>query len=103
MGFKIEEILLAKAKELSIYVDFSDKSYDGDKEAPMDLIGFLVYLTDNFQPIVKEVEVTESEENGEALFLLAKLIDEQTYIGCDETTELMAKIKERFTIQRKVK
>lgn len=40
----IDEVLLNKAKELNLYVDFSDKEYDGDKEAPMDRIVFMEYI-----------------------------------------------------------
>src|SRR5688572_20425673 len=48
----VDEILLKAAKENNLYVDFSEISYDGEKEAPMDRIG----LIDYFLKRVKELE-----------------------------------------------
>lgn len=39
-----DEFLIKIAGKMGLYVDFSDKGYDGDKEAPMDRFGFLDYL-----------------------------------------------------------
>lgn len=41
---ELEEALLQIAKSTHAYVDFSDKTYDGDKETPMDAIGFIQFL-----------------------------------------------------------
>lgn len=59
----LEEILLNKAKELGVAVDFSNKSYDGDLDPPLDMIGFVEFIcnTDNLSVPNKEV----TDKSGE--------------------------------------
>lgn len=50
------------AKKHNLYVDFSNKGYSGDKEAPMDRIGLLDYILQNF--------ATETSSGVEAIEFL---------------------------------
>jgi hypothetical protein len=49
------------ARKMGIYIDFSDKQYDGDKEAPMDRFTFIQYLSDNYKKPQQEVSTPELE------------------------------------------
>lgn len=55
---ELKSFLSEKAIELNIYVDFSDKSYDGDKAAPMDLFGFVEYLCKQSSTSEEEKDLT---------------------------------------------
>jgi hypothetical protein len=55
----VDEFLLSKAKELDLYVDFSDEEYDGDKDAPMDRIGLLDYLLNKHEQPTQQPTITD--------------------------------------------
>lgn len=48
---QVDMKLLLIAKGLGLYVDLTDKKYEGDKEPPMDRIGLLDHLIYLVQPV----------------------------------------------------
>jgi hypothetical protein len=91
---EIDKILLKKADDLGIYVDFSDKEYSGDKEPPMDRIGFLIYV------------ISKSEQSGiekillDALQKIAKKMIVNESDGTSMFPTLIRECKERVKIAR---
>lgn len=62
----IDELMTALAVKYGVAVDFSERSYNGDKEAPMDRYGFIEYLEAELSSLKSRVlEIAkESLEKG---------------------------------------